>query len=100
MVAIKRRVLLLLFLVVGVIGCVLATAWMLLAVVFYPRSQRAWHILIAYDQLGNATTGGSEDETISSRAGRLRKEGRGWACMLCRLLDWLQPAHCEKSIGS
>jgi hypothetical protein len=98
--AIKRRFLLFIFLWVGVIGCVLATLWMLLAIFFFPGSDRAHHIVIAYDQLGNATTGGSEDETISSRAGRLRKEGRGWACVLCKLLDWLQSDHCEKSIGT
>ena len=98
--AIKRRILLLLFLFVGIVGCVLATAWMLLAIVFYPSSQRAWHILIAFDQLGNATSGGSEDETISSRAGRKRKDGRKWACLLCRFLDWFDNNHCENSIGT
>lgn len=96
----KRRALLLLFLIVGVGGCILAALWMLMAIVFAPDGQRAWHIAIALDQLGNATTGGSEDETISSRAGRLRKEGRSWACMLCKLLDWLQHGHCDTSIGT
>lgn len=96
----KRRALLLLFLVVGLVGCVLAALWMLGAIVFSPNGQRAWHIALAFDQLGNAVSGGSEDETISSRAGRLRKEGRGWACVLCRVLDWLKPGHCEKSIGT
>lgn len=96
----KRRALLLLFLVVGLVGCILAALWMLGAIVFSPNGQRAWHIALAFDQLGNAASGGSEDETISSRAGRLRKEGRGWACVLCRVLDWLKTGHCEKSIGT
>lgn len=95
----KRRALLLVFLVVGVTGCILASLWMLMAILFAPNGQRAWHIAIALDQLGNATTGGNEDETISSRAGRLKRDGRGWACVLCKLLDWLQKDHCNKSIG-
>lgn len=99
-VAFKRRVLLLVFLAVGLVGVALATLWMLLCVLFAPSSPRAWHIAIALDQLANATTGGNEDETISSRAGRLQREGRGWACVLCRLLDWLQKDHCSKSIGT
>lgn len=97
---VKRRLLLLVFLVVGLVGVALATLWMLMCIIFAPSSPRAWHIAIALDQLANATTGGSEDETISSRAGRLQREGRGWACVLCRLLDWLQKDHCSKSIGT
>lgn len=95
----KRRLLLFIFLLVGLLGILLATAWMITCILFFPYSQRAWHILIAMDQLANATTGGSEDETISSRAGRLKREGRGWACILCRFLNWLEKDHCEKSIG-
>lgn len=96
----KRRALLLLFLAVGVIGSILAALWLLMAIIFAPCGQRAWHIAIAFDQLGNATTGGNEDETISSRAGRLRRKRRGWACVLCRVLDWLEKDHCAKSIGT
>jgi hypothetical protein len=99
MTSLKRRALLLIFLLVGVFGALLATLWMLLCMLFAPYSSRPWHIALAFDQLANATTGGSEDETISSRAGRLRKEGRGWACVLCRVLDWLQKDHCVNSIG-
>lgn len=96
----KRRALLLVFMIVGVAGCVLALLWMLVAIIFAPDGQRAWHIAIALDQLGNATAGGNEDETISSRAGRFRREGRGWACVLCKLLDWLKRDHCKDSIGT
>lgn len=96
----KRRLLLLVFLLVGFFGCILSAFWMIGAILFYPQSQRAWKISISYDQLGNTMTGGNEDETISSRAGRLKKEGRGWACVLCKLLNWLQKDHCENSIGT
>lgn len=73
-----------------------AGLWMLLAIL--AGSPRAWRLAVSYDQLANAATGGHEDETISSRAGRLRKEGRGWACVLCRFLDRLDPQHCDRSI--
>jgi len=97
---VKRRALLLLLLVVGLVGSILSALWMLGAIVFSPNGQRAWHIALAFDQIANAASGGSEDETISSRAGRLRREGRGWACVLCRVLDWLEKDHCEKSVGT
>jgi hypothetical protein len=96
---IQRRLLLLVFLVAGLIGCVIAIVWMLTCILFMPYGPRPMHIAIAFDQLVNAATGGSEDETISSRAGRLRREGRGWACVLCWVLGALDKNHCDKSIG-
>lgn len=96
----RRRALLLVFLVVGVVGVILAVVWMAWCILFAPNGQRPLHIALGLDQLANAATGGNMDETISSRAGRLRKEGRGWACVLCRLLDELDDEHCEKSIGT
>lgn len=95
---IRRRVLLLVFLVVGVVGALVAAVWLLGCVLFSPYGPRPIAISKGFDQLANAATGGHEDETISSRAGRLKKEGRGWACVLCKLLDKLDPNHCEKSI--
>lgn len=58
----------------------------------------AWRIAVAFDQVANAAFKGSEDETISSRAGKARRQGRRWACVLCRVLDRLDPGHCDKSI--
>jgi hypothetical protein len=58
----------------------------------------AWQLAVAKDQLANAAFNGSEDETISSRAGR-HKNDEKWACWLCWLLDHIDPNHCEKSIG-
>ena len=40
----------------------------------------------------------SEDETISSRAGKARLAGKRWGCILCRLLDKIDKQHCEKNI--
>lgn len=77
-----------------------ASVWMLVAILAAPNSHRAWVLAVAYDQLANAATGGNEDETLSSRANRARAEGRRWGCLLCRLLDRLDPDHCRKSAGT
>lgn len=95
----KRRLLLLIFMLGGQFANTVAFWWMLGIIVFAPNSPRGLRIAIAWDQLGNATTGGSEDETISSRADRLRAENVRWACVLCRVLDWLETDHCKKSRG-
>lgn len=63
------------------------------------QHDRGRRFLLAYDQALNALTGGSEDETVSSRAARARDENRKWGCVLCRVLDWLDPDHCNKSRG-
>jgi len=96
----KKRFFLLCFLIVGLFGCILSAFWMLYTIIVSPDSQRGWRVVIAYDQLANAMTGGSEDETISSRAGREKKNGTQWACVLCKFLNWLQKDHCENSIGT
>lgn len=63
-------------------------------------SDKGKGILLAYDRLGNAAIGGSDRETISSRANRGRLAGvRRW-CLLCRFLGWLDKNHCEKSAGT
>jgi hypothetical protein len=77
---------------------VIASLWMLCAII--SGSPRALRIALAYDRVGNAATGGTDTETISSRANRGTVEGnRGW-CLLCRLLDKLESGHCRKSAGS
>lgn len=73
----------------------IAAIWMLCAIL--ADSPRAWKLALAHDQLGNAMTGGDEDETISSRAAKAQKKRR-WACVLCRLLDKFDKNHCAKSI--
>jgi hypothetical protein len=73
----------------------LASTWLLLASL--TGRQRAWDIALGYDHLGNAVTGGSASETISSRAYRAMQEKRTWGCVLCRLLDLLEKNHCQKA---
>jgi hypothetical protein len=55
-------------------------------------------LFVAADQLLNVILGGDEDETISSRIAKDRRRGRKFACVLCRILDWIDPHHCEKAI--
>ncbi len=58
----------------------------------------AWNLLIALDQFANTVMGGCPDETISSRAAKAVRSGSRWGCVLCRILDRLDPGHCESSI--
>ena len=64
-------------------------------------------VLVAIDQLGNAVTGGYEDETISSRLGKLKlarggvltwRDWCGIAKPLDGFLDWLDPGHSVDAI--
>lgn len=61
-------------------------------------SDKAWRVAVANDQTLNAALSGSEDETISSRAGKAARSGKKWGCVLCRLLDKFDAGHCERSI--
>ena len=65
----------------------------------FTNPHKAWMIAIAFDRLVNASANGDPDETISSRADRARKERRTWGCVLCAILDWIDPGHCEDSAG-
>ena len=61
-------------------------------------SPRALRVFVGADQMLNAAWGGSEDETISSRAGKGARAGIWRWCVLCWMLDRIDPGHCEKSI--
>lgn len=64
-------------------------------------SDRPCPVAVANDQSLNAALvgrSGSEDETISSRAGKAAQSGRRWGCILCRMLDWFDPGHCARNI--
>lgn len=51
------------------------------------------------DEAFNVLTGGDANETMSSRAGKGQREGKKWACILCRFLDIFQRDHCARSIN-
>lgn len=76
--------------------CAFYAAARMLWCVFFSQA-KAWVIAKGFDRTGNAATNGSDREFISTRANRARKEGRRWGCILCRVLDWIDPNHCEKS---
>ncbi len=52
---------------------------------------------IAFDQLCNTLTGGYPDETVSSRLGKNQGNSR-LAAVLCKVLDWFDPGHCQDAI--
>jgi hypothetical protein len=61
--------------------------------------------LLAIDQGMNAIAGGDEDETISSRLGKIQAAHGGeipvyrpWARLIAHCLDALQKDHCKKAI--
>lgn len=57
-------------------------------------------VALAFDQLGNAFFGGSEDETISSSVGRHAVAGKWWALILERIIDAvIGKGHCRSAIG-
>lgn len=64
-------------------------------------SDRAWPVALSNDQTLNAAISGSlgsEDETISSRAGKAAQKGIIWGCLLCAILDKIDPGHCKSNI--
>lgn len=73
----------------------LAAIKTLCAIFFSP--DRAWHLIVSYDRLANATINGNGKETISSRAQRGTEEGNKSWCILCKLLDRIEKDHCLNS---
>lgn len=59
-----------------------------------------WNLLISIDQLANTLLGGYPDETISSRMGKsiARNENCPVCHLLCKILNFFDKNHCEKSI--
>lgn len=52
---------------------------------------------IVVDLVANGLLGGSFDETISSRAGRLAQDGSLVAKGLCAVLDAIDAGHCASA---
>lgn len=59
---------------------------------------RVFAVLVAFDRFVNVVFGGRADETISSRSAKARRDGKAWGCILCKLLDRLDPNHCDLSL--
>ena len=67
--------------------------------------QYFYNVLIGLDQFGNSLWGGSPDETISSRLGRIKTANGGeipWTRPWPKIMDWaldkIQKEHCIKAI--
>lgn len=56
-----------------------------------------YNLLIGLDQFFNTLFGGSPDETISSRVFRY-KDSNVVARVTCKVLDTIDPNHCENSL--
>lgn len=64
----------------------------------FSNPAHAWDVAKGFDLLGNVATNGKLGELISTRAARARNDGRRWGCVLCRLLDAVDPNHCDDSL--
>lgn len=47
------------------------------------------------DELLSALLGGYANETISHRMAVDAQEGRWVGCVFCKIIDWLDPGHCD-----
>jgi len=94
----KQRLILIILSLVGFVGVAISVLWLIPAILFSPYGTHAWKIIVAYDMLANASMGGDDGETVSSRAYKASLQGNRYGCWLCKLLDWLQPDHCENSV--
>jgi len=56
--------------------------------------------LVLLDEAGNTLLGGSPNETISERSAKARAAGRRWGCVLCELLNKINPGHCDRALTS
>ncbi|WP_024302210.1 hypothetical protein [Pseudogulbenkiania sp. MAI-1] len=92
----RRRLKLIALWVAALLAAGFALTWGLFAAL--AGSDRALRIAVAQDQAANAAIGGSEDETISSRAGKGAMKGVWHWCLLCRVLNWIDPQHCQQSL--
>jgi len=94
----KTRLAMVLIWVLCALAAAVGLVWMALAIL--TGSPRALDIAVGFDQMANATFGGDEDETISSRCWRYRDEQPYRA--LRKLVDTAfalagDSDHCEKS---
>lgn len=96
--SIKQRVVFFVCLLLFQLLHIIASCWLLCAIVANSAS-RCRKIALSYDQLGNATMGNNEDETMSSMLGRTGKPA--W---LVTFVNWVffrlygQVNHCQTRI--
>lgn len=78
------------------LAAIVALIGYVVAVVMAPKV--AFNTALSLDQAANAALHGDPDESISSRAGKAKRRGDRWGCILCKLLDAIVPNHCEDAI--
>lgn len=59
--------------------------------------QRLLDFLYNEDRALASLAGAPAQETISSEAGRLDHQ-EYWATVLCDVLNWIQPGHCQHAV--
>lgn len=59
---------------------------------------KATSIALMIDELANVDVNGQVEQTISTRAARAQLRGRRWGCLLCGILDKLDPGHCARAL--
>lgn len=91
----KRLALLALF--VLVIAGLLFTALRYLTCII-TNPEKGWHIAFMVDETCNVDANGKVNWTISARAAKAWYAGKTWGCVLCKVLDAIQPGHCAKAL--
>lgn len=95
----KQKIVVSVLIVLFQILHLVSTLWLLAATWIKPSAMRTRKIMLAYDQLANATMGNDEDETISSMLGRTGKP-----LWLVKLVNWIffelygEVNHCQSKI--
>ncbi len=90
----RRTIVLLLIGLVLIAGCIAALVRFF--VCCFTNPAKAWVIALGVDDLGNVAFNGRLGQSISSRAAHARP--RMWGCVMCRVLDWLDPGHCDRAM--
>lgn len=60
--------------------------------------EKGWSVALMVDETCNVDANGYVNTTISARAARAASRGRHWGCILCRVLSWVQPHHCDHAL--
>lgn len=79
------------------LGLLLTGVRYALAIIGSPT--KALRIAVMVDELSNVGLNGRRNETISARSAKARDAGRRWGCVLCRVLDFVQPGHCDRALA-
>ncbi|MDE2469172.1 MAG: hypothetical protein KGL35_10645 [Bradyrhizobium sp.] len=64
----------------------------------FTNPEKGWHIAYMVDEACNVDANGRVNWTISARAANARNRGQAWGCILCRILGWIQPGHCDTAL--